>query len=259
MLLRDKIAVIVGATGTIGRTITQKVAENGALVIINFHQDEWKGLKTLELVEKAGGKGSLYQCDVTNLEELAKLFEHCNSTYGRIDILVYATGGPFTMKDVVDTSSEEWQACLELSLTGFFNCVKCVLPYMRQQKWGRIIALGSAGADLPHSSSLIVWDVSKTALSKFVRSLAVTEIQHGITCNIVNPSVVMPSIYFSEKEKQLIETIFPLEAQERMKESIPARRLGRAEEIADVVVFLASDQAGFITGNSINVTGGLGI
>lgn len=259
MHLKDNVTIVIGGTGVIGRTVCQKFAEAGATVMIGFHQDEIRAIETLKLVENVGANGNLFQLDVAKPEEMNQLVQDACDRYHRIDTVIYAIGGPLGLEDFLELKAETWQKNLNLTLTGFYNCAKAILPQMRQQNYGRIMALGGAGANLLNAAKYFAWDTAKTALIKLVKSLAVEEIRRGITLNVVNPSLVLPSIYFSAEEEMLIEAAFPKDIRERMRETIPAQRFATAEEVADVLLFLAGDSAGYLTGNAIDVTGGLGV
>lgn len=258
MALKKKVALVIGGTGIIGRTICQKLAREKAEVVIAFHSDEIKAMETLKLVEEFSS-GSLYQCDVCNWDSITQLIDFFNDAYGKIDIFVYATGGPLLPENGLPENNELLKKNIDLSYTGFYNCIQQVLPLMRRQNYGRIIALGSAGADSIQASAWIAWQSAKTALTKLVKSTSVVEITNGITMNLVNPSVVLPDIYFSAEEEQLIEMAFPEAVREKIRLIIPAKRFAKAEEVADAVVFFADEKSGYITGNVLNVSGGMGI
>jgi len=259
MRLKENVTIVIGGTGIIGRTVCQKFAQAGATVIIGFRRDEIKAIETLKLVEKAGAIGNLFQLDVTKPDEIARLIQDTCDNYAKIDTLVYATGGPLTPEQFPEIETDLWQNHLDLTLSGFFHCARTVIPVMRQQKYGRLIALGAPGAQILNAGEFPAWDTAKTALVKLVKSLALSEIPHGITVNAVNPSVVLPEIYFSAEERDLVAQAFPEAAREELRRKIPAGRFATPGEVAEVILFLASPAAGYLTGNTINVTGGLGI
>lgn len=238
-LLEGKAAIITGSSRGIGRAIARAFAENGAgLVIHGTSEDSLR-----PLAEELGC--SFVAGDIGELSTSERLAEECIRLFGRVDVLVN-NAGINTRTKFLDLTPEEWDKVLRVNLTGAFYACKCVLPHMLAQKSGVIINMSSRAGKTAHPTSSVCYGASKAALDALTRKLAYDFGAEGIRVNAICPGPV-------ETDMSLQWTP---DYRAKILDNIPLRKLGRAEDIADLAVFLASDSSAFITGESININGG---
>ena len=243
MRLSGKKAVVTGSGGGIGRAIALKLAQEGADVIaadINAENVQ----KVAEEIKKLGVKGIALKVDVSKKEGVEKIFKTIKEKFGRLDVLVNNAG---INRDAMlhKMTDDEWNQVLAVNLTGVFFCTRAAAKIMRDQRYGRVINISSAswlgniGQTNYSASKAGVVGLSKTAARELARK--------GITVNVVCPG--------------FIDTEMTRAVPERIKEiilsRIPTRRIGKPEEVANVVAFLASDEASYVTGTIIDVGGGV--
>ena len=244
MNLSNRIALVTGSSRGIGRAIALKLAAEGCSLGINYLSDNSAADQVVELVNKAGAKALALQSDVSNLKEAEEMIKKAKSEFGRIDILVNNMG-PFLYKTIFDTTIQEWHQIMNSNLNSVFYCCKAVVPIMREQRSGVIINIGAPNAERTQGYlRTCAYAVAKTGVVVFSKSLAKEEAPHGIRVNVVNPGFIETESYTQEKKLE-------------MPQSVPLKRLGKPEEIANAVAFLASDEASYITGSVLNVHGGL--
>ncbi|MFQ5834671.1 MAG: 3-oxoacyl-ACP reductase FabG [bacterium] len=243
MRLSGKKAVVTGSGRGIGRAIALKLAQEGADVMVADINAK-DAQKVAEEVEKLGVRGIALKVDVSKKEETEKIFETAKKEFGRLDVLVNNAG---VNRDAMlhKMTDEEWSQVLAVNLTGVFFCTRAAAKIMRDQKYGRIINISSAswlgniGQTNYSASKAGVVGLSKTA----ARELA----PKGITVNVICPGFID-----TEMTRALPERITKI-----ILSRIPTRRIGKPEEVANVVAFLASDEASYITGAIIDVGGGV--
>jgi 3-oxoacyl-[acyl-carrier protein] reductase len=244
MSLEGKIALITGGSRNIGRAIALKLAENGADVGINFKSQKKKADEVVEIIQKMGRKSQAFQADVSVFPEVEKMAKDFLSEFGRIDILVNNVG-PFIMKKLSELLPEEWEGMIQGNLNSTFYCCKAFLSPMQKQKSGVIINIGGPNAE--KTSGFVYttpWSIAKTGVVILSKSIAKQEGKNGIRVNVVNPGYIQTEEYTDEMKKN-------------MPKDVPLGFLGKPEDIAEAVVFLASDKAKYINGAVLNVHGGL--
>ena len=228
-MLKGKIAVVTGASRGIGRAIAVKLAAEGAVVIINYNRSKDEAEKVKEQIEASGGQVKLIQCNVASFESCEKMFEEVMKEFGRIDILVNNAG---ITKDglLMKMSEDDFDAVVDTNLKGAFHCIRFVSRAMIRQRSGRIINISSVSGVLGNAGQ-----------ANYAASKA------GITVNAVAPGFIRTEMtaVLSEKVK------------EKAVLQIPMERFGEAEDVAQAVAFLASEQAGYITGQVLCVDGGM--
>ena len=240
----QKVAIVTGSSRGIGRAIAEQLARDEYTVVVNYRQDAASGQETLNAALERSPRSIMMQADVSTPDGAQRLVEGCHAEFGRVDVLVN-NAGPFLVKSVFDTTVEEWDHVLKGNLSSAFYCIKFALPFMRLQKSGHIINLGSLNAENARGApTTTAYNVAKTGLVVLTKSVARSEARHGIRCNIVNPGMI-ETYATSEADKRELPSIIPLGV------------LGKPEEIAGIVEFLLSDRARYITGAVINVHGGL--
>jgi 3-oxoacyl-[acyl-carrier protein] reductase len=248
MRLEGEIAWITGAARGIGLAVAMAFAREGAHVAIN-------DLRPLEEAEgKIRGMGRSIlplQGDVTNARQVQEMAEKVYQQFGRIDILVNNAGGGFGLpSSIVDLQEEGWDRVINLNLKGDFLCCRTVIPYMRKQGKGKIVNIASLAGRSFATTSSIAYSGAKAGVLALTRHLAKTEGVYGIRVNSVSPGTILTELIAERFQS------YPKEEQEKRLSSTPLRRFGKPEEVAAAVVFLASEEASFITGANIDVNGG---
>jgi len=246
MRLDGKVAMVTGAAKGIGAAIVEACAREGARVAAL----DLDGAGVEAVAEAQRGRGAdvlALHADVTRSADIGRALDAVIARWSRLDILVNNAGGFAVIRATEEITEEEWQSILASNLTSVFLCSKAVLPIMRKQHYGRIVNLasvvGRAGAVRVTSH----YAAAKAGVIGFTRHLALEVGADGITVNAVAPGTTAT--------ERVLKARTPEETR-RVAEAIPVRRLGEPGEIADAVVFLASDSAAFINGATLDVNGG---
>jgi len=242
MHLENKTAIVTGAARGIGRAISLSLSREGYRIAL---WDIDLPVETAALIRKQKGTCREMVVDISRTEAVEKATEEAVEVFATLDVLVNNAGiihrGSFT-----DLTPEDWQRVLEINLNGTFNCCYAVAPRMIKQGGGKIINISSVAGLMGDITASPAYGTSKGAINTFTRSLARQLAQHNITANAVAPHAIetdMSAQWSEEKRRNIIA-------------GIPLGRLGRPEEVAAVVVFLASPGADFITGEVLNINGG---
>lgn len=243
-MLKGKTAIITGSSRGIGRQIALTFAKNGADIVINGNRPE-PLTELKEEIIRLGSRCEIVQGDVSLFETSRKMADTCVSAFGKIDILVN-NAGVNSRIPFLDLSAEEWDRMLGINLNGTFYACKCVLPHMVNARQGTIINISSTASKTAHANASICYGASKAAVNSMTQKLAYEMAPYGIRVNGVCPGPIC-----TDMSKQWTE-----EYRQTVTKKIPLGRLGTPENVADVVMFLATDMAGFITGETINVNGG---
>ncbi len=244
MLLENRVALVTGASRGIGKGIAMMLAAEGAAVAVTYRSNHAGAEKTVRAIEAAGGRAVALVTDVLDPARTEGMVNKVLETWGRIDVLVNNVGN-FNWKTVAETGVEEWQELIASNLYSVFFASRAVLPAMKQQRWGRIINLGAVGAERAFGQAKIsAYLAAKAAVVSFSRSLALEEARNGITVKVVNPSVLDDSELTREEAARVRDARFPV------------GHPPTAEDVAAAVRYFASDDAGYVTGQVINVSGG---
>jgi 3-oxoacyl-[acyl-carrier protein] reductase len=240
--LKDKVAIVTGSAHGIGKGIALALARSGADVVVTDLSDEIFNVG--KEIEAVGTKAFPVKCDVTNLKEAQTIEKEIVDKYERIDILVN-NAGIYPQKPFLEMTAEEWNKVLSINLNGVFHCTKAVAPKMVQQKYGKIINIASIAGAVVGYLNLTHYSASKAAVAGFTKSLALEMAPYGINVNAIAPGAIdVGSIPAgSEIVNQIIKTI-------------PMGRMGLPSDIANLAVFLASDESNYITGQCIVCDGG---
>jgi NAD(P)-dependent dehydrogenase (short-subunit alcohol dehydrogenase family) len=251
MRFQGKVALITAAASGIGRATADIIAREGGIVLaVDTHEQ-----RLTTAVAAMGETAHAVPADALDEAQVNALVADAARRFGHIDILVNAVGGSTIIADPAATTEQltlaEWQALLHFNLTGTFLFCHAVLPVMQRQGGGRIVNLASiAGRGLSEASSS-AYAAAKGGIIAFTRKLALEQGRHGITVNAVAPATTLTERIRPRWEQQ------PEEKRLAEIERTPLRRMGLAEDQARVICFLASEDAGFVTGLTIDVTGGL--
>jgi 3-oxoacyl-[acyl-carrier protein] reductase len=243
--LKQKVALVTGASKGIGRAIALELAKQGAYVVINYKTDDQGALTTLRTIEAAGGTGKLAKGDVANYSFAKQLITKVVSISGRIDILVNNAGiskvGLFT-----EMTEQDWDETININLKGMFNCCHHAVKSMLHDKSGSIINISSIWGT-NGASCEVFYSASKGGINAFTKALGKELAPSGIRVNAIAPGVIDTAMnnFFSQQEK------------DALAEEIPMMRFGTSEEVAKLVAFLASDDASYITAQIITIDGGM--
>jgi len=235
--MQDRVALVTGSSRGIGRDIALKLAGVASAVAVQYHSNRETALDVAGMIQNKGSRSAVFRADLTKEKSASSLVAKVQQEFGRIDILVN-NFGPLIDKHWKKTSTEEWEFTLRSNLLSALFCIQASLPGMRKRKWGRIINLGySRVEEIAAFHRITPYAVAKTGLLIVTRTVAVSEAAAGITVNMVSPGLMKGSI-------------LPKDTQ------IPAGRLGELDDISQAVLFLASEEAGYITGANLIVAGG---
>jgi 3-oxoacyl-[acyl-carrier protein] reductase len=242
--LRQRSALITGGSRGIGKGIAQGLAREGVRIAISYRSNKTAAQHTLRQLQAQGAECFAVEADATDPEKVQFLLDKVVERFGRLDILVNNVG-TFNWKPVSETAIEEWKEVLASNLLSVFYASKVVLPFMRRQRWGRIINLGAVGAERAFGQATIsAYAAAKAAVVSFSRSLAIEEAKHGITVNVINPSNIDEKELTIDEARRLHDSRFPI------------GRPPSTEDVSAAVKFFASDAADYITGQVLTVSGG---
>lgn len=243
-LLKDKVAVVTGAARGIGRSISLALADAGASVaLIDLSAENLQGV--LNEITASGGKASVHLCDITDPETVAVAFNDIMERHGALHILVNNAG--ITRDNLLmRLSPEDWEAPIRTNLTGAFYCIKAAVRPMMKQRYGRIINIASV-VGITGNAGQANYAASKAGLIGLTKSTARELASRGITANAIAPGFIITALTADLSE----------DAKKKLTEHIPLGRLGKPEDVAPAVVFLASKEAGYITGQTLPVDGGM--
>jgi len=245
MELEGKVALITGAARGIGEEIARTFAAEGASVAL-CDLDEDGVRKTLDEITSNGGTGFAMKVDVADEEEVRNLFDAVIERYGTLDILVN-NAGMCRNVPIEDIESDEWDRYVKVNLKSVFLCSKQAVRIMRKKRYGRIISMGSAAGKLGGVVAGAHYSAAKAGVMCFTKSLALQNASYGINANAIAPGPVathMTEMWGEELNREFTE-------------KIPLKKYGTPKDVAQVALFLASDRAQYLTGEIIDVNGGL--
>ena len=245
MHLKDKIAIVTGGSRGIGKEICLKFASLGANLVINYIGDKTQAEDTKAECEKLGAKVALSEGDVSKMADCEKLFQTAMDTFGRVDILVNNAG--ITRDNLLmRMSEEEFDAVIAVNLKGTFNCMKQAARPMMKQKYGKIINMASV-VGVTGNAGQVNYAASKAGVIGMTKSMAKELANRGVTVNAIAPGFIRTAMtdVLSDDVKAEITRVIPMGV------------MGDTEDVANLAAFLASDASRYITGQVINVDGGM--
>ncbi len=245
MMLEEKVGIVTGASRGLGRAAALALAGAGAKVVVNYAGSADKAEEVVGIIRSQGGSAVPVQADVSKAADVEKLVSSCLESFGRVDILVNNAG---ITRDtlLLRMKEEDWDAVLDTNLKGVFLTTKAVSKPMMKQRYGRIINLASV-VGLTGNAGQSNYAAAKAGIIGFTKSMAKELGSRNITVNAIAPGFIQ-----TDMTDKLGEDV-----RNKMLGDIPLGRLGIPEDVAKVVVFLASDGANYITGQTINVDGGM--
>lgn len=246
--MNGQVAVVTGASRGIGSAIAELFAQEGAKVVINYNTSEKEARALAEKIKKQGGEAICVKADVSKYDDVKRMVETTLKTHGRIDILVN-NAGIHVAKDFLEISEDEWDKTIDVNLKGAYLCSKEVARIMLKQKKGKIINMSSnSGLYHPSAMRFTEYVASKAGMNGLTKALALRLGPH-ITVNAICPGWI---------KTEMVAQTDP-EVERRILEETALKRYGTPEEVAASALFLASEEADFITGELLIVAGGRGM
>jgi 3-oxoacyl-[acyl-carrier protein] reductase len=240
-----RVAIVTGGGRGIGRAVAMRLANEGADVAISYRSNDETAESAAEEVRAAGVRCEIFKGDVASAGDVEALIKGVTEAFGRIDILVNNAG--LTRDNLMmRMKEEEFDDVIGTNLKGTYLCTKAVLRPMIRARWGRIVNVSSV-VGLVGNAGQANYAASKAGINGFTKSVAREVAQRGITANVVAPGYVETELTGSLPEK----------VKDQIRDQVPAGRFGDAEEVAEVIVFLAGEGAGYVTGQTVAVDGGM--
>lgn len=251
MQVKDKIVIITGAGSGIGKATAKLFGQHGAQVVVSDINAE-SAKQVAEEIEAAGGKAISNVTNVAKYEEVEAMVKNVVEQFGRLDVIVNNAGlGPKEMKKTHEHTLSDWDLVIKVNQTGVFYCMKCALAQMMEQGFGNVVNIASL-AGLKASGKNLAYSASKFAVVGMTKSAALEYAAKNIRVNAVCPGYT---------ESALLDKLLSMhpDMDQMLKGLIPMKRFGLAKEIAEAVVWLASDSTQFITGQTITLDGGISL
>lgn len=248
MRLENKVAIVTGAATGIGQAIAAGMAREGASVVIDYVGTPDAPNQTVQMIESAGGKCLAVEADVSQPDQVANLMQQAIAKFGRVDVLVN-NAGVERKHPITEFPLDQWNMIIAVNLTGPFLCAQAAAKQMIAQSGpGRIINISSIHQDLPMPGNA-PYCASKGGLRMLMRTMAVELAPHGITVNNIGPGAIFTPIDADVQAHPEMEAALMAE--------IPLGRWGKPEEVANLAIFLASDDAAYVTGSTYYIDGGM--
>ena len=255
--LKNKSVIVTGGGSNIGRAIVLAFAGEGAHITVRRHRHQ-QAEKTAEFATKLGAASvQVVKTDVTNLEQVQAMFKAASDKHGRVDVLVNNVGWDNLMF-FTQTTPDFWRKVIDINYVGVLNCTKTALDLMVKQNGGAIVSISSDASRQGEPREAVYGGV-KAAVNSFMKTIAKENGRYGIRCNVVCPGVTIPSTSDEVGGNSMwtnAESMFTPEQLEKVAKALPLRKVGRPQDIANAVVFLASGKAGHVTGQVLSVSGG---
>ena len=253
--LKNRVAMVAASSQGLGRAVAFALAREGTKLALCARSESILNQTAGEIREVTGAEVIAQPVDVTNYDQVQRFVRHVHRHFGRIDICVTNAGGP-PARSFADTSVEDWRAAANLNLMSTVYFAREVLPWMQQQRWGRFIAITSAAVKQP-LDGLVLSNSVRAAVNGLIKSLSNEYGKYNVLVNNVCPGYTRTARLTSLTEKlAAAEGASPDKIVQRWTAQVPLQRLGEPEEFANVVAFLASERASYVTGVSLPVDGG---
>lgn len=246
MKLENKVALVTGGARDIGRAVSLTLAKEGASVVINYYDNEDQAKETLQMINDIGGKAIIVQGDMTKWESVQNLSAKAVDAFGKIDILVNVAGGLMGRHLITEMKEDFWDLVMNVNLKSVYFVCKAVIPNMNEG--GAIVNFTSQAARDGGGFGAIAYATAKGGVLTFTRGLAKELGPKRIRVNAVSPGMINTTFH---------DQFTKPEIREKVAASTPLGREGKAQEVADLVLFLASASSSFINGESVEINGGI--
>jgi len=247
MKLQGKVAVVTGGARDIGRQVSLKLAKEGAKVVVNYFDNEADADETLKMIKAGGGEAILVQGDMTKATDVKRLFDSAISAFsGKVDVMVHVVGGLVARHQITEMEEKFWDFLMEVNAKSAFLVTREVVPHMSEG--GSIIYFSSQAARDGGGPGASAYAASKGAVMTFARAMAKELGPKNIRVNAVAPGMIATSFH---------DRFTKDEVRERVAAGTPLKREGNADEVADLIAYLASDESSFLTGLNVDINGGL--
>jgi acetoacetyl-CoA reductase len=244
-ILKDRVALVTGAVGGIGRAISLHLAQEGATLALNYLVERDQDAEEfLDQLTRQGYRAKLYKADISRSDEAAHLVEMATKEFGRIDVLVNNAGITID-KTLKNMSADQWEKVIGVDLSSVFHCSRAVIGQMLEHGYGRIINISSVVGQKGNFGQTN-YAAAKAGIIGFTKALALETAKKGITVNAIAPGFV----------KTAMTDLIPKDVMDKILESIPVGRLAEPSEVARAVVFLADEKSSYITGQVMGINGG---
>ena len=243
--ISERVAIVTGAGQGMGRAVAQRLAAGGARLVIN-DLNASAAERTAEEIKTSGGEAFAIAADVVSREEVRRMVEGVLERYSEVHILVN-NAGVLRPTPVIDIEEDEWDLVVGVNLKGTYLCSRAVLPAMQKAGWGRIVNFSSTAGKSVSTVGGAHYTAAKAGILGFTRHLAKEVARYGITVNSVCPGLI---------DTEMVRATISPDRAKAYAESFPIARLGEPQEVAELVAFLASDKAAYITGASLDINGG---
>ena len=243
--LQGKVALVTGASRGIGAAAAKRLAQSGAAVVVNYHQNQEAAQKVLEQVEADGARGMIFQADVTRKDQVEAMVAAVQEKWATVDVLVNNAYFPFKVGQLHELSWANFHETVEHELSAFHNCVQTCLPGMAAKKAGKIIVISTRLAQQP-LPRMGAYAAAKCALESMANTMAIELGPLGIPVNVVTPAFTLTDA----------SMIMPEAFRERVRETRPLKKHLYPEDVAGAIAFLAGDESSMLTGSHILITGG---
>lgn len=247
MMFSEEVAWVTGSSTGIGRASALALAKEGCKVVVHYNSSEGEAREVLQEIESSGGEALLVGGDVSKSSEIERMVSEIEDRFGRVDVLVNNAGSLIERRPFEEMTEDLWDRVMDLNLKSVYLVSQAVLPMMKRRGGGRIVNVTSVAARNGGSSGSTAYASAKAGVSTLTRSMAKELVSDGILVNAVSPGVIATPFHdrFTEPEKRAARA-----------KTIPIGREGTPEEVAGVVVFLASPAASYLVGEIVEVNGG---
>lgn len=245
--LKGKIAIVTGAGSGIGKAAAIALARNGAAVVVNYLTNEQGAAETVAEIQEMRRNALALRADVTRRADVLRMVAETLDNFGKIDILINNAGSIVKLMRIDDCTDDVWDQIIDVNLKSVFLCSQAVLPYMKEQRSGRIINISSLAAQFGGRGGSLPYAAAKAAVNSLTKGLASELGSFNVTVNAIAPGIILTPFHDQFSRPDRLQDVI---------NATPLQRAGSPEEVAELIAFLSSEEAGFITGEVIGIDGG---